>query len=390
MSSKQLSPIWMLGFRPFFLGGAAIAALVIALWMGVLSGHSFSTNFSASYIWHAHEMIYGYALGITAGFLLTSTQNWTGMRGVHGKKLQLLVGVWLAGRIVPVLAGDNPTWGIVASLVDLSFIPLLVVFLFPYLSIPEQKRNRIFFVCFAILMTGNILVHLDAHTSLSLAHQGDLLGLGVMVLAITVIGGRVLPFFTKSVIPNARISTTPWLEKAIIPVTLLWMVTKAFDDGGKLASAVAAVAFFAHLYRWRGWHAWQARSKPILWILHVGYLWLIIGFGLDALLLFMSFVPSLATHAYAVGGVGIITYGMMSRVALGHSGRPIRADRWIVAGYILLNIAALCRVFVPLLMSGFTMKAIFISGWMWVIAFSFYVFRYTPILTKPRIDGKVG
>lgn len=391
MSQKQLHPFWMLGFRPFFLLGAALAVAVICIWMFVISGKSLTTSFSAPYIWHAHEMIYGYALAITAGFLLTATQNWTGIRGVHGGKLMILVFVWLSARVLPLLPSEGNTLPLLASFVDLSFIPLLVFFLRPYLGIPEQKRNRIFFVCFLLLFGGNVLVHLDAHVStLALAHQGNLLGLGAIILAVTIIAGRVLPFFTKSAVPNAKISSSPWVEKAIVPITVLWALGKAFDDGGIVASVAAFLAFVLHFKRWLGWHSWQARKNPILWILHVGYLWLVIGFALDALLYFRLFIPSLATHAYAVGCIGILTYGMISRVALGHSGRPIRADRFIVTGYILLNVAAIARVIVPILNPSLTYKATLTAGWLWVIAFTIFCLRYWPILTKPRIDGKVG
>lgn len=381
----------MLGFRPFFLLGAALAVAVISIWMFVISGKSLTTPYSASYVWHAHEMIYGYALAITAGFLLTATQNWTGIRGVHGRKLMALVFVWVSARILPLIPYEGATLPLIASFVDLAFIPLLAFSLKPYLGIPEQKRNRIFFVCFALLLSGNLLVHLDAHVaSFSVAHQGNLLGLGAIILAITIIGGRVLPFFTKSAVPGAKISATPWVEKVIIPITLLWVFGKAFNDGGMIASLAALLAFIVHFKRWVGWHSWQARAVPILWILHVGYLWLIIGFALDALLYFKLFIPSLATHAYAVGCIGILTYGMISRVALGHTGRPIHADPWIVTGYILLNAAAIARVIVPLFDPSLTYKAILTAGWLWVAAFVLYCARYGPLLLQPRADGKVG
>lgn len=391
MPPIQLRPFWMLGFRPFFLFGSAVAALIIAVWMSVITGHSLNTNFSAPYIWHAHEMIYGFSLGIVAGFMLTATQNWTGIRGVHGKKLMILVAVWLAGRLLPIIPPTTSAVPILASLVDLAFVPLLVVFLKPYLGIPEQVRNRIFFLCFALFFVGNILVHLDAHVStFALGHQGNLLGLGAIILAITIIGGRVLPFFTKSAVENAKIKSFPKVEKVIIPVTVLWVFAKAFDDGGLFASVAALLACVVHFARWLGWHSWQSRKKPILWVLHVGYLWLVIGFSLDALLIFRWFIPSLATHAYSVGCIGLLTYGMMTRVALGHTGRPIHADKLMVLGYLCLNAAVIARVIAPIAFPSLMMKATLTAGWLWVAAFSIYCLRFGPLLIEPRTDGKVG
>lgn len=381
-------PIWALGFRPFFLLGGISSVLLMGQWILFQRGHLPLLPYFPPALWHAHEMIFGFALGIVAGFILTATQNWAGIPGVKGQPLFTLVVLWLAGRL-GLSIWTEPSW--IYAIVDLAFVPYLGKLLWPYLSKPDQKRNRIFYFFFTLMFVGNALIHLDSLGVLTnTAPSGLRLGVYAILLVILVIGGRVLPFFTKKAIPNAQVKSSPLIEKLVIPATSVFAILDSLFIGELWLWPLAAVLFLLHGCRWFFWGPWQSRTKPILWVLYLGYLWIPLGFALHCFASLGWVMPSLAIHALTAGGFGILILGMITRVSLGHTGRPLQAKPVIVLSYVLLNLGTVLRVLWPLVQPSQYATAITASGILWTLAFAIFVLVYAPILLKPRIDGRPG
>ena len=392
MSKPALSPegpktaepaVWALGFRPFFLLAGCAGALLLGLWLYVFAGHTLTT---ITPLWHAHEMLYGFGTAVVAGFLLTSTQSWSGQRGVHGPRLMTLAGLWLAGRLV--LLGP---WPWLAAAVDLLFLPVLLMMLWPYLSAASQKRNRVFLVLFGLQMLGNALYHLELlGVGPALARSGIYLAMHVFLLMIMVIAGRVIPVFTRNAVPGARLESWPWLEKASFALAAAWLLAELIWPQAEAARWLALAVAASQALRLFGWHPWQTRRNPMLWILPLGYAWLVLGFLLRGLPAAIAPPLSVATHAFTTGTMGVMIYGMMTRVSLGHTGRVIKASRRMLAGYALINLAALLRVFVPWLLPAGYRHGLLCAGLLWIIAFGLYVWECAPMLLAPRPDGKAG
>jgi len=377
------APLWELGFRPFFLFGSLFSIIAIALWIALLSQGRPVLGYLNPMIWHAHEMIYGFTTAIISGFVLTASQNWTGIRGLHGKKLQFLFALWLVGRIALFFSRES---NIAAALVDLSFFPLLAFYLAPYLSDPELKVERVFLLFFALFFTGNLLVHLDSFGLVqNLARRGVLLGLNTVTLVIVFMGGRVIPFFTESTIAKAQPRTYPWIEILSHTSAWLFLITQFFSADTPFAASIAFSAAGIHFLRVLRWQVPRVKRIPLLWVLHLAYFWLVIGFLLSGLAGLQLLPFTVAIHAFTVGALGSMIYGMISRVSLGHTGRPLRPSPWIVTGYLLLNSAAAIRIIGPLVTPQSYLWAIALSGFLWITAFGLFAAIYWAMLITPRV-----
>lgn len=383
-----MKAFWNLGFRPFFLLGAIWSCVHMILWIAFQSG-GLDLHLSDPVLWHSHEMIFGFASAIVAGFLLTASQNWTGIRGVYGSKLMALVGLWSIARALSIVSGFFPT---LYTIVDLFFYPALAWFLKPYLWQSSQKRNQIFFVLFFILTLANFSAHAINFGIAPLIPSRSLMILSMyaIIMMIGLIGGRVIPFFTGNAIPNANPHKHPWIETLSLPCMAVAAISVTFWEFSFITSGFCFLAGLIHLIRWLLWKPWNSKKLPILLILYVGYAWIPIGFLLRALSSLSILLPSLSTHAFTAGAIGIMIYAMITRVSLGHSGRPIHASRPVLAGYVLITLSATFRVFGPWLLPQHTLRSIELSGLMWFVAFALFVIEYTPILTRPRVDGKDG
>ncbi len=376
------SPLWNLGFRPFFLLGSILAATFMALWLTFLSGLLRYTGFLPLPVWHAHEMIYGFTSAIIAGFVLTAIQNWSGMRGVHGRKLQGIVAVWLAARVL-MLAVHRPHW--MVSVVDLSFYPLLGICIVPHLRDLELKLERVLLVFFSLLFFGNLLVHSEALGWISgYSRRGNLLGLYTAILLIVFMGGRVIPFFTESSIARAQPKKNPGVEAFSHLLTVCFLLSQFFLESTVWAAAVSFLTAGIHLARLAGWYVRRIRRVPIIWILHLGYFSMVLGFLLSGFSN-LGWVPApLAIHAFTVGGLGMVIYGMMTRVSLGHTGRRLIPPKAVVIGYWLLACATVIRVFGPWITVALNSVWIQISGILWIAAFVLFFISYGRILIQPR------
>lgn len=376
-----------LGFRPFFLGAGLAALALIALWLGIWTGVLAPAPYFDVINWHAHEMLFGFTTAVIAGFLLTAVRNWSGVDTLSGTPLAALAGLWLLGRIlffVPTLPG----WVIAA--VDLAFLPTLALSLVGPIFASTNRANRVLLLLLGVMFAANGLMHLQAlGLTDTTARAGMLLMLDGVLLLILMISGRVLPFFTEAVLACSECTRNRLVEAATF-VTLVGMMAADVAGWPVAAGVMALAAALVQAVRVGGWYKPGIGALPILLVLYVAYAWVIAGLVLKGLGGFGLLAPSLALHALTIGVVGGFTLGMMARVALGHTGRMMQSARLTNAGFLLLNLAALIRVFPPMLLPGHYNLWVVLSGLLWIGAFAAFVWVYAPILVRARVDGQPG
>lgn len=377
--------LWELGFRPFYLLASLFAALSIALWALQLSGW-LNHAYLKGPVWHAHEMLFGFALAVIVGFLLTAGRNWTNQPTPTGPALAALAALWIAARVLVLTP-----YGAAAAVVNVAF-PLAAAVALAIPFIKARNRRNYFFVGLLVLLSiAAGLVHLAQLGVVRVpAWAGLQLGLDVVLFIVSVMAGRVVPMFTNNGVPGATATRKPFIDKAALGLVLLLTVA---DAGGLEAvplAALALLAFFAHAARWALWQPWKTRKVPLVWVLHVAYAWLPVHFALRALAALGVVPASSATHALTVGAVGGLIIGMMARTARGHTARPLRADHVDTTCFLLVLAAGVVRVSVPLLAPALTMAAVVGSAALWSGGFGLYALRYWPVLTRARLDGKPG
>ena len=380
-----------LGFRPFFLAAGVYAVLLMGLWLLVLRG-SLDLGTWPALVWHGHEMLFGFTVAVIAGFLLTAAQNWTGLRTPSGTPLAALFLLWLAGRLGFLIPGLAP--GLVA-LVDLAFLPVLALVLAVPILKAKQLHNAPFPVMLLALTAANVLAHAEvlgwtSGWSTSSASLGLHLAVYAVVTMIVVMGGRVIPSFTDN---KLRTRARRWkaIEWLVPAATLAALLAALIAPDSLITALLAALAAGVHAIRLAGWYTHKYWSVPLLWILHLGYAWIALGFALLALSaagLSATAVSSL--HAFTAGGIGVLTLGMMARVSLGHTGRLLEPAPVMTRAFVAINLAALIRVALPLTFPGVYAQIMMAAGVAWVAAFGLFVVVYAPMLLRPRVDGKPG
>jgi len=336
--------------------------------------------------WHAHEMVFGFAIAVVSGFLFTAVRNWTGLPTPTGAPLAALAAVWLAGRVV-LVTGPAP----LAAAVDIAFLPLVAFVLWRPL---RKTRNRnVFFV--AILL-GLALVNATFHAAsagwLDLAPVAVVeAALAFVVMIVALMGGRVIPMFTANAIRGATVRQSAQLDRSALVALAAAVVAYFAALPIAIVTPLCLLAAALHAERLRRWDPMATLRVPIVWILHVAYAWIPLGVALLGLA-YAGVAGStvLAFHALGTGAVGSMIVGMMTRTARGHTGRPLVAGAGEVAAYVLVPLAAALRVFVPMVWPGATVAAILVSAALWSTAFVLYAAIYWPILSRPRIDGKPG
>jgi len=379
--------LFALGFRPFFLAAAIFAVGLMAQWVFTFAGNREFANYYGAIGWHSHELIFGYAVAVIAGFLLTAVRNWTDVQTAAGASLAGLTALWFIARLMPFFPGAFPPWLI--ALVDIAFLPALAVALSIPLLRSGQRRNLIFLPLLGALALANFLVHLEltGYTESS-ARAGTFLGLNLIILLIVIMGGRVIPFFTEralsGVIPKRR-PAIEWLSPASATA---FVITDLLLPNSMLAGALAALAAVSNGIRLGGWYTNRFWRVPLLWVLHLGYAWVVAGFCLKALAAIGLISPQFIVHAFTVGGIGVLTLGMMARVSLGHTGRPLKTARPVALAFVLVNLAAVIRGILPIIFPQWLPQLVALSGSLWMAAFSLFFLIYFPILTQPRIDGR--
>lgn len=383
-------PLFRLGFRPFFLAGATLAALAVPLWLLGLFGTAGWQPTGGWLAWHRHEMLFGFATAIIAGFLLTAVPNWTGTPGLRGQPLIILVSLWLAARLAWLFAA--PAWLLIP--LDLAFLPALALVIGKSLIQTKQQRNYPVLVVIALLAVANLLVllGLTQHNE-QWARQGNLGALWLIAALVGIIGGRVIPMFTRNGLALATPVVQPWvwLDNLLLAggilIAILMFTGIALLPSPWLAGvfALLGLGHAARLLRWHHSGIWQV---PLLWSLHLAYAWLAMAFFAMACW-HAGWLVSLsqATHLLAVGGMTGIILAMIARVSLGHTGRPLKAPGSMLLAFVLINLAVPARVWLPAyhLPAGLGLAAA-----CWTVAFALFVWHYWPILSRPRPDGGPG
>ena len=380
--------LFALGFRPFFLGAALLSVILIALWLPYLFGHLQLVDYFDPLHWHAHEMLFGYATAVIAGFLLTAVRNWTSIDTPSGWPLGLIVLLWLLGRLACTVPLGLPA-GVIAA-IDLLFLPSVIVALAGPLIRARKLRNLAFLLILSLLELANLLMHLDALALQPWGSKGIELGLGLVVLVILIMGGRVIPFFTRNPLPGMEPRQWPAVEFAAISGVALLLLAELLDAPATVLAILCLLLGPLHLLRLSGWYDRRIWGRPIIWVLHLAYASIALGFVLKGLAL-LKFVPiSSATHAFAYGGIGLITLGMMARVALGHTGRPLELPRLTVIGICLLALGVPLRLAATLVAGSSGSILLGLSALCWMLAFAAFAWNYAPMLIRPRIDGRPG
>jgi len=375
------------GFRPFFFLASLFAALIVPIWLLIVRGVLAPSTYTSAFDWHAHEMIFGYAVAVIAGFLLTAVGNWTGRETMTGAPLLGLATLWALGRVVMSSAHALPRG--VAAFVDLAFLPVLGVVLASPLLGARNRRNYFVLAVIAALFAANVVIHLDALglVPLGSARRASLTSIDVIVFLILVIAGRIVPMFTRNATGVKTIGSSVLLERLTMAAGATLVVTDVVAPESKSSAIVSAVVAAMALVRAARWGTLHTARHPLLWILHVGYAWIPIALVLRALP--FAGVPvwsSLATHALTVGAIGAVTLGMMARVTLGHTGRPLVASPAMTCSFVAITVAAIARVFVPLAALRWHFVALIAAGVLWSLAFVIYLVVYAPALFSRRVD----
>jgi len=368
------------------MGGALLAALFVPLWLALYLGWSSWLPNSQPLLWHAHEMLFGFAVAIIVGFLLTAGKTWTGLQTPHGPALAALVLLWLAARVASLLGPY-----LVYAVLDMVLLPLVALVMLSILLRSRNYRNLPLALLLIVLALANGTFHLaliggrqaSAMTALYAA-------LALIVLIECVMAGRVIPAFTMAVTPGLKLLAHRQLEWFTLAVTALGLALWVWAATGIAGFLLLALASVLHFKRLLGWHFELTLKRPILWILHAAYAWIPVGLALLALSQLGWLEASMGVHALAVGASGGLIIGMITRTARGHTGRPLQVSRPEVLAYALVLLAALLRVLLPLLPRGGYVLTLVISASAWSAAFLLYLWVFTPWLLATRLDGKDG
>ena len=372
------------GFRPFFLFGAIYAALGILAWLPIFSGELTVSTAFGPIDWHVHEMLYGFLPAIVTGFLLTAIPNWTGRLPIQGMPLLVLVIVWLAGRAAVTFSADIG-W-LTAAIIDVGFLVLVIAAAAREIIAGNNWRNLRVIVMVTLLLIGNVAFHLEAHVNGS-AEYGARIGMAAVVLLLTVIGGRIIPSFTRNWLARENPGRLPVpfgkFDGAIIlfsaAVLALWIA----QPSGKITAAALAAAGVLHivrLARWAGDRTWRDR---LVLILHVGYAFVPFGFLLAGAAAIDLVPADTGTHAWMVGAAGTLTLAVMTRASLGHTGSALNASAMTQAIYAAVVIAALARICASL-HPDWSEPLLQIAVLGWVVAYFGFAAVYGPLLIRTR------
>lgn len=383
------------GFRPFFFLAGLFGALSVPLWVGIFAGHVDLPLVSSVMLWHSHEMLFGYTSAAIAGFFLTVVPNWTKAKASKGPVLMALVALWLLGRVAFWMQGLMP-YGLVLAADMLFLIGLLGVVIRPLIN-PQHRRQFVFVPILLSMIIANAMMHLGVlgfeAFGLDWGLQGISLGLDATIVLIAVMAGRVTPSFTSSYLghgdPGIKVQQRPTVERAVLSVTWGLLIVDQVLPGTMISGGIAILAAVLHGVRLSGWQSLRTLGNPILWVLHLGYAWLILGLALKGLGDFGLLPISDALHALTIGGIGTITMAVMTRAALGHTGRSIKAAPVIVVAYVLISLSAILRLAV-IVLPDLSTHLVGASGAAWTLAFAAFFVVYAPMLMRPRIDGRPG
>ncbi len=388
--APRSTALWTLAFRPFFLAAALWSAGALALWIVMLiTGHALPSRFDPLR-WHIHEMLFGFVPAAIAGFMLTAIPTWTGRRPLRGAPLAGLAALWLLGRVACLCSAWMALW--LAAVVDLAFPFVLCAVAAREIVAARSWRNLPMPLPIAVLGVADGLMYLETAGAAVPPGLGWRLGLAAVVILASAVGGRIVPAFTRNWLSQRGARSLPAARGAIDRLgmaalhagLLAWALFPGFRPLGMLLLAAAGLTLY-RLLRWRGL---ATRVEPLLAILHLGYGWVMAGAALLGASMLSAAVPlPAAVHALTAGAIGTLVLAVMTRVSLGHTGRPLRADRATTLIYVLVSLAAGVRVFAAVAGGAF-LVLIEISAALWVASFGLFIVRYAPVLVLRRVERR--
>lgn len=394
--SKVRSPRFALfayGFRPFFLAAGVYAVIAIAAWLWIFSYGKATVTVVPPAYWHGHEMIFGFVVAAVTGFLLTAVPSWTGRRGFAGIPLVLLALLWLAARLTFLLIEVLP-WSVVI-VAELALVPALLVTIGPSLLRTVDRNTPLLLLLLALWGFDIVFLYGSVKQEAALMSAALRAALDLVLVLITIIGGRIVPAFTRNALRAAGrqvdVTGNRALEKAIVPVMLVLVVSDVIAPFGATTALVAMLAAVMQLWRLSRWGGLHTAAMPIVWVLHVAYLWLPAGLALKAVNIAAP-APWAAhwQHALAAGAAATMIMAVMTRASLGHTGRQLRVPTAITWAYVLLTLAVLTRVIGPAVLPLGYGHTVLVAGALWLASFGVFVTVYAPILILPRVDGRPG
>jgi len=384
------APLWSAGFRAFFWLGALNAVGSLATWVAFLSGTAIPTQGWPPQSLHAHEMIYGTVVPVIAGFLLTAVPNWTSTAPLRGRPIMAFVGLWLAGRLALAL-GDVVSRELVL-VIDVAFLPALAV----VVGVPILRSRKIRNVSVVALLLGLAAANFTMHMALMrsdalLLRSGAIASAYLATFLVLIISGRIVPLFTRNVLRKsgveARVKSYERVGAIALTMAGIAFALDLLSPGSVLGAWMALAAAPLLIVRQLSWRPRHALSRPILWVLHAGHAWIAIGLACHAAAVLWSAMPaSAALHAFTSGAMGCTILGMMTRISLGHTGRPVEASALTTAAYTAVIGATLVRVFGPALAPAMSLLIYQLSGAAFAIGYGVFALEFTPILWCARVD----
>lgn len=397
LEPKPFSPVAQLfeyPFRIFFLLTGVYAILSVPAWIIYLfAGMPLPVGWSAFH-WHSHEMLFGFVAPAVTGFVLTAVCNWTGSAPLRGRWLFGLALLWLAGRVVMWTASWWPLW--LVAVVDALFLAAVALYLTCILLGKGNRKNLILAAAITLLFLANIVMHMGFMTGATdLLQAGVKMAFTLIALLIVIIGGRIIPLFTSNWLRNegrdpGAVRVCGKLDIAVLVITAAMLPADLLPGNLVVVSGVVALlAGILNLIRWWRWNGRVALKEPLLWVLHLGYAWLVLGLFFKAGAVFGIVAQTAWLHTLGVGGMALLIVGVMTRVSLGHTGRPMKLPLFAQSIYYFMVAAAVARVLVALQWLDFRFGVI-LAGGAWTISFALFIWFYWPILSAPRVDGRPG
>jgi uncharacterized protein involved in response to NO len=372
------------GFRPFFLFAGLWAAFSMGFWLVLLAGRAPLPLAFAPTDWHVHAFVFGYLSAVIAGFLLTAVPNWTGRLPVVGWPLAGLVGLWGLGRFAVLFGGGWPAW--VVGALDLALPVALIAFLAREIITGRNWRNLPVLGLMALFALANGWFHIEAARGFAQDGFGLRLGLAAVLMLIALIGGRIVPSFTRNWLAKRQATRLPVAfnraDGAVMVLTGAALLAFVIAPYGGATAGLCLAAGLANLWRMARWQGWQTGPEPLVWVLHAAYALLALGFLTVGAAAVDLMPPSGARHVWLAGAIGLMTLAVMTRASLGHAGLPLSASRSVAALYLALIGATVAR-----LLAGIwpgEMWLLHLSAALWTGAFGGFALIYWPILTRPK------
>ncbi len=374
-------PLFAMGFRVFFALAGLSALALIAVWNRISNGALHLDNYFPVALWHAHEMLLGFTSAVLAGILLTALKNVSKSVVINSDQLAALSFVWIYGRVVPFYSDLLPD--VLIAGIDFAFLPLLMFWLIKPILNTGSYKYFAYLLLVLLMAVGNALIHAQVlgFTVLS-ADLGVNLEIALIVVGLVFSAGWVLPSVIERSLSGVIYIQNPLLDVVAVASSIVAFLFLIFDISGFLLALTALIALVVNAVRLATWFDRRILFVPLLWVLYLGYAWLVLGFGLLALAAYQVVAVSVALHAFAVGGIAALSLGVMSRLAVGQVGRALKASNVMAIAFILINFAALFLVLLPAVLPNWYAGFVVIASYSWLAAFSLFVFYYAPSLIE--------